>query len=329
MGSVGKNVALLGWRTVLGVCVLAGWFLALGAGLNNSLGAPAAVVGGILLTGEHLVRAWRAARGTALRGAVLWAGVAVGLGLVAVAEPAVTGKLTAGYATYLATLATLAALLSVLNARRPGGGAWAILMALLVLVFLIPWLEGPGLARPVPGLTRLRLDPPWTLFYGLLVLAGVTNYLPTRYGFAAACLVLGFLLQYLSLTRPGWPPARRTMIWAVVPWTFFLAVCTAGALARRERRARSTLDAAWLWFRDHWGVVWALRVRDRFNQSAEAQGWPIRLGWYGVVPESAEVPDAAEATFKSLLRRFVEPERIDEALAGTLAGPCHRLDGGG
>ncbi len=324
MGSAWKNVAPWVLRSCLGLGLLA-----FAVWLDDAQGAPVAVLGGILLTGEHLIRAWRSARGTALRGAVLWAGVAVGLGLMAAGEPAVTGKPTAGYATYLATLAMLAALLSVLNARRPGGGAWAILMGLLVLVFLIPWLEGPGLARRVPALTRLRLDPPWTIFYWLLVLAGVTNYLPTRYGLAAAWLALGFLLEYVGLARPDWPPARRTLIWAIVPWTFFLAVCVAGALARRERTAGSTLDAAWLWFRDHWGVVWALRVRDRFNQSAEAQGWPIRLGWYGVVPESAEVPEAAEATFKSLLRRFVEPERIDEALAGTFAGPCHPPGGGG
>ena len=52
------------------------------------------------------------------------------------------------------------ALISVLNARTPGGGAWAILMALLVLVFLIPWLEGAGLRRAPIGLGRLRLDQP-------------------------------------------------------------------------------------------------------------------------------------------------------------------------
>src|SRR5207245_6824908 len=109
-------------------------------------------------------------------------------------EPTGTGRPLAGHLTYLAVLATLAALVSVLNARTPGGGAWAILMGLLVLVFLIPWLEGPGLVRDARGLGRLRLDAPWTLFYALLVLAGVTNYLPTRYGPTAAWLAAGFAL---------------------------------------------------------------------------------------------------------------------------------------
>jgi hypothetical protein len=314
MGALGRGVVSVFWRTGLAL-----GFLALAVVNDDARRAGAAVLAGLLLTLEPLVLAWRSARGTALRGAVLWCVVAIGLGLLA---DHMTGRPMAGYWTYLCSLAMLAALLSVLNARRPGGGAWAILMALLVLVFLIPWLEGPGLGRAGPGLTRLRLDPPWTIFYWLLVVAGVTNFLPTRFGVAAAGLGVGFVLEYLGLTHPDWPPARRSMIWAAVPWIFFLSICLAGTCSRRALTARSNLDAAWLWFRDHWGVVWALRVRDRFNESARAQGWPIRLGWYGVVPESAEVPDAAEATFKSLLRRFADPERIDEALGGTFARPC-------
>jgi hypothetical protein len=326
MGSLWKTVAL--WVVYAGTGL---GFVAIAVLTDADKGRLAAILvgGGVLLTIEPLYRAWRGARGTAMRGAVLWAGVALGLGLVALGEPMVTRKPTAGYWTYLSALSMLAALLSVLNARRPGGGAWAILMALLVLVFLIPWLEGPGLARPVPGHSRLRLDPPWTIFYGLLVVAGVTNYLPTRYGPAAGWLGLGFLLEYLGLTRSDWPATRREMIWLAVPWTFVFAVLVAGARSRRVVQARSGLDTAWFWFRDHWGVVWALRVRDRFNESARAQGWPIRLGWHGVVPEAAEIPDGAEATFKSLLRRFAEPERIDEALAGTFARPCQPPHAGG
>ena len=57
-------------------------------------------------------------------------------------------------------------------------------MGILVLVLLIPWLEGPTCSGR-PAAWPLRLDAPWSLFYALLVIAGVTNYLPTRYGPAA------------------------------------------------------------------------------------------------------------------------------------------------
>src|SRR5262249_39141232 len=157
-----------------------------------------------LLSTRPLIAAWRAAEGTALRPAVVWGFVAMALGVAAegaaLFEPAAGGRPAAGHLAYFCAPAVLAALISVLNARGPGGGAWGVLMALLVLVFLIPWLEGPGLGRAPGALARLRLDNPWTLFYGLLVLAGVTNYLPTRFGPAAAWLGLGLGLEYLGLT---------------------------------------------------------------------------------------------------------------------------------
>jgi hypothetical protein len=301
--------------------------------------APAAVFLDLATTAWPLARAWRAARGTALTSAVVWAALAVALGLVSQAtawsEPLATGRPIAGHATYLATLATLAALVSVLNARTPGAGAWAILMGLLVVVFLIPWLEAPGLARNPQGLGRLRLDAPWTIFYVLVVAAGVTNYLPTRYGAAAAWLGLGFAIEYVGLTRPGIAIRYGGALWSAFPWTLAVALWTADGRSRRDGPRRDGLEAAWSWFRDHWGVVWALRVQERFNRTAEAQRWPIRLGWYGVVPAEAEVsevpatPPAAEATFKGLLRRFASPARVEEAAADPGRAPCQPPGAGG
>jgi hypothetical protein len=276
-----------------------------------------------------LSRAWRGARGTALRAAVVWAGLATALAfgsqVLAATGPAASGRSWAAHLAYVAALAALATLVSVLNARTPGGGAWAILMALLVAVFLLPWLEAPGLARRAQGLERLRLDAPWTLFYGLVVLAGVTNYLPTRYGPAALWLALGFAAEYLALThRPVGLP-RGAVLASAFPGSLALAVWTADRCARRPRAAASRLEAVWVWFRDHWGVVWALRVQERFNRSAAAQRWPVRLGWFGVVPAPGAdplappvVPEGAEATLLGLLRRFAAPARIE-----AVTGPCH------
>src|SRR4051794_25224683 len=94
---------------------------------------PLAVLPALLLTLGPLARAWRGAQGTALRSSLVWVMVAVGLGLtaelLAVFEPIAGGRPAAGHATYLCTLASLAGLISVLNARKPGAGVWAILMA--------------------------------------------------------------------------------------------------------------------------------------------------------------------------------------------------------
>src|SRR5947209_257715 len=156
--------------------------------------APAWVLAALASAFWPLARAWREARGTPLRSAIVWAGITLVLGMVAqvvaLGESLDGGRPAAGHWAYLAALTTLASLISVLNARRPGSGAWALLMGLLVLVFLIPWLEGGG-----DPWSRLRLESPWTIFYGLLVLAGVTNHLPTRFGLASAWAALALVME--------------------------------------------------------------------------------------------------------------------------------------
>jgi hypothetical protein len=294
--------------------------LTLAAGLAALIAWPEVApwpVGVAILTALlPLAHAQRAARGTALGAAVAWAGLAVALGLagqvVALREPLESGRPVAGHLAYLAVLAVFATLLMVLNARRPGAGAWAILMALLVLVFLIPWLEGSGLGRRTSELARLRLEMPWSLFFGVVAATGVANYLPTRAGPAALAVGLGLGLELAALVRTDWPTAARARVWSAVPWTLALGVWLAEAASRRKSPGRSDLERAWLWFRDAWGVAWALRVRDRFNRAAESAGWPSRLAWPGVErPDaSTDEPPAAFATFQGLTRRFAEPERV-------------------
>jgi hypothetical protein len=221
-------------------------------------------------------------------------------------------------------------------------------MAMLILVFLIPWLEGPWRMRRAGGLTLLHLDAPWTIFYWLLVMVGVTNYLPTRFGVAAGWLALGFLLEYLGLTRDDWPESRRAGLWAWSSWTIVAAAWSARWSAARVPSARTDLERLWFWFRDLWGVVWALRIQDRFNRTGESKGWPVRLGWFGLEPAAcdpgttveqpaeatsvslADPPDA-EALFRGLIRRFAQPERLAEVLtppsaAARLAVPAAPQD---
>jgi hypothetical protein len=276
--------------------------------------------------------AWREATGTALRPALVWVAVALGFSIiaqcVALTEPLSSGRPMAGRVTYLCVLAIVAALISVLNARTPGERVWAGLMVLMVVVFMIPWLEEAGRMRRPQGVNLVHLDSPWTLFYGLLVVVGVTNYLPTRYGIAAACVGLAFTLEYVGLTRADWPVERRAVVWEWVAWTFALSVWVARWSASRTPTARG-FDGLWLWFRDHWGVVWALRNQERFNRTAELAGWPVRLSWYGLQPvtgldggDQSGIPAEAEPTFRGLIRRFAEGWRLDRVAASARAPSC-------
>jgi hypothetical protein len=304
--------------------------------------APVAIGLALAATVPDWRRAWSGAEGTALRGALVWALLAIGLGLLAQVvawnETLESGRPWTGRMTYVMVLTILAGLISVLGARTPGGGAWAILMVLLVVVFLIPWLEGAGRLHRPQGLVPLLLDSPWTLFYGLLVLAGITNYLPTRYGLAAFCLGVGLVIEYLALTQTEWSAPMRALAWMAVAWSLALSVLTAGQIADRPAPGHDRLERAWLWFRDHWGVVWALRTRDRFNRSAELAQRPVLLTWFGTSNVGASGSDRvevdetlrqAESTFRGLVRRFVEPERLDRLGRRDETASCHHETPGG
>jgi UDP-N-acetylmuramyl pentapeptide phosphotransferase/UDP-N-acetylglucosamine-1-phosphate transferase len=287
--------------------------------------APLVMIVLLSISARPLYDAWRAVRGTALRPALVWAFLALALAVIAqttaLTEPLAQGRPLAERFTYLSVLALLAALGSVLNARTPGGKAWAGLMVVLVVVFLIPWLEDQTRLRRASALAQLHLDAPWSIFYGLLVVVAVTNYLPTRYGLAALSLSVLFILEYLALSPLGWPPARRALVWSWVAWALALSAWIARWNAQRipAPPSSSSCEKLWFWFRDNWGVVWALRVLERFNRAAEVSRWPVRLTWFGLLtvtgqegagppPSSAET----EATFRNLMKRFAEPWRLDE-----------------
>jgi hypothetical protein len=194
-------------------------------------------------------------------------------------------------------------------------------MALLVLVFLIPWLEGPWRMRRAAEPAPLRLESPWNLFYGFMVVVGVTNYLPTRFALAAAGFAVTFCLEYLGLTRLDWPPERRAMVWSWVAWALGSSVWIAHWRAGPGLASRVPLERLWFWFRDAWGVVWALRTQERFNRTAELKRWPVRLSWFGVVatgtPDAAAaelIPDEAIGDFRALVRRFATAERVEQVV---------------
>lgn len=290
-------------------------------------GRSFAILGSLAIGLEALWSAWRGAMGTALRPSVVWAFATwvftILALLVALGEPADTGRPWANHLTYLASLCALGAAVSMLNARRPGAGVWAMLTTMLIVVLLIPWVEGIGLARGAAPLARLRLEAPWSIFYALLATTAVLNHLPTLLFGPALVMGLGWGGLWLALQAPS--PAR--LAGQPEDWGFAVAAALVFSEPLRWKSSgppSSGLECLWLWFADRWGMVWALRVQERFNRTAEASGWPIRLGQRGVVTVGgdAEVPPAALPTLIALLGRFATRERLEaEAAGGVPCGP--------
>ena len=154
-----------------------------------------------------------------------------------------------------------------------------------------------------------------------LVLAGVTNYLFTRYAGSALLVGAGLAVEFAGLAGTSWPASRRAVLWSLGPFLGALGILRADRESRSRPPDGGGLPGLWLWFRDHWGVVWALRVRERFHRAAEAASWPIRLSWTGVTDVSGgppgPIPTEAVRTLEGLLRRFAPADRMAEVAAGS------------
>jgi hypothetical protein len=88
---------------------------------------------------------------------------------------------------------------------------------------------------------------------------------------------------------------------ALAPWAGLVV------LRRSPPAGSDDFDALWLDFRNRFGAVWGLRVREQFNRAAANAGWPVTLQWHGLaVKEAATPPPQNELVEKlrALLKRF-------------------------
>lgn len=221
---------------------------------------------------------------------------------------------------YAAAVLSLCPMIAVLGARRPGSRVWTW----FVLVPLVLVLEWPAVALGVSGSlgTPLEVSPPVLMGFGLVLLMGAGNYLPTRYGMPALMTVVA-LVGVLLTARDGSRESSQTEEWWRSGATAAVAVAAiwAGRVSRWPTLAANPYDRVWFDYRDAFGIVWARRLLERINERAVAEGWPCRLAeggfqWDEGVDErrQAETGVRIDHTFRWLLRRFVDPEWIDARL---------------
>lgn len=259
----------------------------------------------IWLTGIcPLWRALRANRQTSLLHAVYWAIASWAAWGLALATAGRWPAPTATASCFIALSLTGCSGVAVLGARRPGVKAWNAVVLALLAVDLLPLAESL-LTSGVVQIDLVRL----TCLAGTLAV-GVLNYLPTRFAPAALALLLGSALEmaalvvsprasqeYRRLFEAGWIPLVLT------PWFAYAAI-------RGRAPAASEFDRLWLDFRNRFGFVWAQRMRDQFNRSAENTAWPVVLRWQGLrllpgaPPPEPAAQTAMVATLWALVKRF-------------------------
>jgi hypothetical protein len=270
---------------------------AINAVVPGAIVETAALIMPAAILGVVLSRAWPRLRGTTLVAAWCWAVVALGailaVELAAIGAPADKSPEWLPAARYIAAVATFCPTVAVLGAKRPQERAWQLIVLSLWGVLSLPAIQDVVYHYGQP----LDLDPAWQWFLALLLAVGMANYLPTRYAassvlvFAAQAVLLG---DFLPVPVPVSNPLRVIIALGLAA----LAACAAVARWPGRRHGTDALHNLWLDFRDWYGILWALRVRERAGDSTS--------------PATGEGGQAATIgdTFVAHLQRFVSREWV-------------------
>jgi hypothetical protein len=223
---------------------------------------------------------------------------------------------------YLVAVLALVPPIAVLGARRPTARIWTWFV-LVPLVLVFTWPLAPALRREGDP-AAFSLEEPVLVGYLLVLVMGAGNYLGLRFSLAALFWMTGLALVVLPLCPAvaKWAPeAPSGRLWGT------LCLVSAGWIADRQvargcerRRTGPALDRVWCDFRDLFGIVWARRLQDRFNEEARRKGLPLRLGMHGFQAAAgqaecdAQTLAAAEESLRWLLQKFVDPAWIDRRL---------------
>jgi hypothetical protein len=284
---------------------------------------------GLATLAPVLVRLRHGLRGTALAHAwtatlLTWIAL-MGVVIVTIIPPSL--RPWANCLWYLAAVVALMPPIAALGARRPINRAWTwFVLAPLFGVFAWPIMPVVWPGGVNPG--AFDLETPVVVGFVLVSIMGAGNYLGLSHSVSAVLWIAGLWLIVLPLcpTTAGWMtdpwPAR---IWAM------LCLVGAGWLADRQvagrRRAldvgRLPLDRVWGDFRELFGIVWARRIMERFNDDARRHDSLLRLGLHGLENAGGSRVDAgvdaaslaaAETSLRWLLQKFVDADWIDRRM---------------
>lgn len=262
---------------------------------------------------------------TTLTTAWSWAGIAVGMWTAGWFADR-SGRFLTGSAVdilwYAVAVLSLCPFIAVLGAKRPGSRAWTGFV-LIPMLLVLGWPAVAGWTSSAEA-DALTLEEPALVGYGLVLIMGIGNYLGTRFSLSA--LVIGVSLALLAAPlAPGVFETSPERDAARTYATLGLAAAVALACFRRSHSPSDPFDRLWNDFRNAFGIVWARRLQDRINLTAENERWAARLapdGFHWMGKDSA--PDTEEQTrqridhtLRWLFRRFADPAWIDARIQST------------
>ncbi len=253
---------------------------------------------------------WRYVRSTSLAAVWAWQGAAVlmllGAGWwLSQGPPDQAERLQP--VQFIAAVFLFCPHMALLGAKRPQDRAWSWIVAALWGILVLPALQvlvlHPGQTITIRDMRGAFL---WTLIAIEVLNRLGTRAWPSGLFFAAAQFML--LAEHLPLVRYRIPDGA----WPAAAVCWLLGVSWLAWIMARPAQAELEYDRWWRDFRDQFGVLWALRVAERWNAVAAANSWPFRLRWSGFQPlAAADDPArlAAEPTLRqslvNLLRRFI------------------------
>ena len=219
------------------------------------------------------------------------------------------------YLWYTVALLGLCPPITVLGAKRPGARVWAAFVVLpLLLVFAWPAVVGWIHGFPPD---RLTLETPMLLGYGLVLVMGYGNYLGTRHSLSALLIAmsLGWLVWHFAET-----PAEGDRLLPIGPTLgFVIAAIIPTVFPTAPTDNIPGEDRVWRDFQETFGIVWAKRIMDSINRTADQEQWSARLDLPGFIwkdnlspEEIARTKARIDHTLRWHFRRFVDPKWIDD-----------------
>lgn len=218
---------------------------------------------------------------------------------------------------YFAASSMLCPWIAVLGAKRPGSRVWGWFILFPLLIVLM-WPAMASASATLRG-AALEMESPALAGFVLVLLMGAGNYLGTKFWLGSSLLAVSVLVVVVgTLSLFHFEFSNEQELRACATMTLGISFVRVRTSALRKRETDKTFDTIWRDFRDWFGIVWARRIQDRINKTAESESWSCRLAYSGfekfdAIPNVALTTETRVAQDEPLESKSVSTVAVDQA----------------